>query len=86
MNTRTSRYLSITEARHKRGFKLCLTFNDGTERVMDFGPFLRAAQHPDLTKYRRPAKFREFHLHHGNLMWGDYEMLFPVADLHEGKI
>ena len=86
MKTCKPKFLSITQARPEKGYKLSLSFNDGVERVVDFGPFLRAAQHPDLAKYRRPAQFKQFHLHHGNVMWGDYEMLFPVADLHEGKI
>ena len=26
------------------------------------------------------------HLHYGDLMWGDFEMIFPIADLHRGEI
>jgi hypothetical protein len=86
MKARKPKYLSITQAQPEKDYRLCLSFNDGVERVVDFGPFLRAARHPDLTKYRHPARFKQFRLHHGNVMWGDYEMLFPVADLHEGTI
>ena len=38
------KYLEITEATYVAGYKLRLVFNDGTKRVMDFGPFLRQAQ------------------------------------------
>jgi hypothetical protein len=86
MNATTTDYLEITEARHVSGYKLRLVFGDGTSHLMDFEPFLRRAQNPDLTKYRQLRKFKSFRLHHGNLMWGDYEMIFPIADLHRGEI
>jgi hypothetical protein len=25
-------------------------------------------------------------LDYGDLMWGDYEMIFPIADLYRGEI
>ena len=86
MKTATTKYLEITEAGHVSGYKIRLTFNDGTERVMDFEPFLRKARNPDLTQYRQLRKFKGFKLHYGDLMWGDYEMIFPITDLHAGKI
>jgi hypothetical protein len=80
------KYLEITEATYVAAYKLRLVFNDGKKRVMDFAPFLRRAQHPDLTQYRQLRKFKCFHLDHGDLMWGDYEMIFPITDLHRGEI
>ena len=85
MKTKTE-YLEIVEAEHLGGHKLQLRFNDGAERVVDFGPFLRKAQNPDLMKYRDLKKFKTFRIHYGDLMWGDYEMIFPVIDLHRGEI
>jgi hypothetical protein len=79
-------YLEITDVRYVSGYKLRLTFNDGVEQVVDFEPFLRKAQNPDLTRYRQLRKFKSFQLHHGNLMWGDYEMIFPLMDLYRGEI
>ena len=86
MKTTAIQYLEIAEAKYVSGYKVRLVFNDGTERVMDFEPFLRRAQNPDLTQYRQLRKFKSFHLHYGNLMWGDYEMIFPITDLHAGII
>jgi hypothetical protein len=86
MKTPTTNYLEITEARYISDYKIRLTFNDGTVRVMDFEPFLRKARNPDLTQYRRLRKFQQFRLHYGDLMWGDYEMIFPITDLHRGEI
>ena len=82
----TTEYLEIAEVKYVSGYKLRLVFKDGVSRVMDFEPFLRRAQNPDLTQYRQLRKFKSFRLHYGNLMWGDYEMLFPIADLHRGEI
>lgn len=79
-------YLEITAAEYVSGYQVRLNFNDGTERVMDFEPFLRKARNPDLIQYRQLRKFKSFRLHYGDLMWGDYEMIFPINDLHAGRI
>jgi len=86
MKTAAKEYLEITEARHVRNYRISLRFNDGTKRVMDFGPFLRRANNPEITAYRSLRKFKSFHLHFGRLMWGDYEMIFPTVDLYKGKV
>lgn len=86
MRIQTTNYLEITEATHVSGYRIRLAFNDGTVRVLDFEPFLRKAGNPDLTQYRQLRKFKSFRLHYGDLMWGDYEMIFPIADLHAGKV
>jgi hypothetical protein len=82
----TTKYLEIMEAKYVSGYKLRLSFNDGAERIMDFESFLRHAQNPDLTQYRQLRKFKNFRLHYGNLMWGDYEMIFPIMDLYRGNL
>ena len=74
--------VEIIEAECVSGHKIRLKFSDDTSSVMDFEPFLRKATNPDLAQYRHLKKFRQFRLHYGDLMWGDYEMIFPVADLH----
>jgi hypothetical protein len=86
MITQTENYLEITEAKYVSGYKIRLTFNDGTVQIMDFEPFLRKALNPDLTQYRQMRKFKSFRLDYGDLMWGDYEMIFPTTDLHRGEI
>lgn len=78
--------IDVTEAKYKPKFKLDIAFSDGTRQLVDFGPFLKKAQNPMLTKYRELDLFKSFKIEDGNLMWGDYEMLFPVWDLHEGDI
>lgn len=86
MKTRTTQYLEVTQAKYVSGYKLLLTFNNGAVRVVDFGPFLAKARNPDTTDYRDLKKFKRFHIHDGDLMWGDYQMIFPIMDLYHGTI
>jgi hypothetical protein len=86
MKAPTTNYLEITEANYVSGYKIRLVFNDETERVVDFGPFLEKARNPDTTDYRDLKKFREFRIEHGDLIWGDFQMIFPIADLYRGEI
>lgn len=86
MKTSTSQYLEVTEAKYVSGYKLLLTFNDGAVRVVDFGPFLAKARNPDTTDYRDLKRFKSFRIKDGDLMWGDYQMIFPIMDLYHGTI
>ncbi|MSU56651.1 MAG: DUF2442 domain-containing protein [Pedosphaera sp.] len=86
MKALATKYLEIVQAGYVSGYKIRLTFNDGLVRVMDFEPFLRKALNPDITKYRQFRNFKKFHLHYGDLMWGDFDMIFPITDLHRGNI
>ncbi len=86
MKTKTINYLEIVQADYLSGYKIRLSFSDWLVRVMDFEPFLRKAMNPDITKYRQLRNFKKFHLHFGDLMWGDFDMIFPISDLHRGEI
>jgi hypothetical protein len=86
MKTKTTNYLEIVQAEYLSGYIIRLSFNDGLVREMDFEPFLRKAMNPQITKYRQLRNFKKFHLSYGDLMWGDFEMIFPIEDLHCGKI
>jgi hypothetical protein len=86
MKATATDYLEITEASHVAGHRIRLTFNDGTTRVVDFGPFLAKARNPDTTDYREVERFKRFRIESGDLVWGDYQMIFPIFDLHRGVI
>lgn len=79
-------YLRVTEAKHAAKHQVEVRFNDGSLQLVDFGPFLKHARNPMFTKYRRLSAFKSFRVHDGDLMWGDYEMIFPITDLHAGVI
>jgi len=79
-------YLRVKQASYVPRYKVDIEFNDGQRRIVDFAPFLKNAQNPMFTKYRRVKQFKSFHIDHGDLMWGDFEMIFPIEDLHHGEI
>ncbi len=79
-------YLSVVSARVVAPLTLAITFSDNETRIVDFGPFLRAAGHPDVRAYLDDARFGQFRVVDGNVNWGDYDLIFPVADLYAGSI
>lgn len=78
--------LEIRRAESAGEYTLRLTFQDGKEVTVDFGPFLHQAQHSEIRQYLDPVKFQTYRLDHGDLMWGDYDLCFPIADLYEGHV
>ena len=73
-------------AHHLSSYKLRLEFTDGTERVIDLEPFLKASRNPGIRAYLDPEKFSHFRIEYGDLVWDDYDLCFPIADLYEGQI
>ena len=67
-------------------YELRLRFSDGVERVIDFEPFLQGSGNPLIRAYLNQKKLGNFRLEHGDLLWDDYGLCFPIADLYEGRI
>ena len=86
MKPTATQYLEVTDAKYVSGHRIRLTFNDGTVREVDFGPFLAKARNPDTTDYRDLEKFKTFRIEDGDLVWGDFQMIFPIMDLYRGTI
>ena len=78
--------IDIAHAERSSGYKLKLSFSDGVERMIDFEPFLRRSRNPMIRAYLDPQKFANFRIEYGNLIWDDYELCFPIADLYENNI
>lgn len=78
--------INVTKAHYLGNYVIGIEFNDGTYREVNFKPFLCKAQHPDIRKYLDEKRFAKFEVVDGNLNWNDYEMIFPVWDLYQGKI
>ena len=79
-------HLKIDSAEYLSNYALRLFFNDGTERLVDFKPFLSKSLHPSNKKYLDEDQFSNFSLTDGNLNWNDYELIFPIWNLYNGKI
>jgi hypothetical protein len=78
--------ISITRSKYIKDYKISFSFSDGKERIIDFFNFLSNARNPMIRKYLDKQLFRKFSIDYGDIIWNDYELCFPVWDLHEGKI
>ena len=78
--------ISINKADYAGEYKIKFTFSDGVERLIDFSSFLISAKNPMTKKYLDKQLFEKFSINYGDIIWNDYEMCFPIWDLHEGKI
>jgi len=78
--------IDIVQVARLADYKLKLSFSDGVERVIDLEPFLRRSRNPMIRAYLDRQKFASFRLEHGNLIWDDYGLCFPIADLYENNI
>ncbi len=78
--------LKIDSAKYLSDYAIRIKFSDGSERVVDFKPFIFKSLHPSIKKYLDEDKFSNFSLTDGNLNWNDYEMIFPLSDLYNGQI
>ena len=78
--------IDIVRAEQVSDYKLRLYFGNGKEQVVDFEPFLRESRNPMIRAYLDAKKFASFRLEYGDLIWDDYCLCFPIADLYENRI
>ena len=78
--------LKIDSAKYLSDYVIRLRFSDGKEKLVDFKPFLSKSLHPSVKKYLDENKFSNFSLTDGNLNWNDYDLIFPLSDLYNGRI
>ena len=78
--------IDIVGAEQVEDYQLRLHFSDGVVRVVDFEPFLRASRNPLIRVYLDPARFAAVRVQDGDLVWDDYGLCFPVADLYENAL
>lgn len=86
MTLREEAVIDIVRADRLSDYKLKLRFSDGVDRVVDFELFLRKSRNPLIREYLKHKKFANFRLEHGDLVWDDYGLCFPIADLYENRI
>lgn len=78
--------ISINKALYVGDYKILFGFSDGTEKEIDFSKFLHEARNPMTRKYLDKQLFRKYTIQYGDIIWNDYEMCFPIWELHEGNI
>ncbi len=82
----TTTRINVTSATQTEKYRIQLRFDDGTEQEVDFEPFLSHSLHPDIRAYLDPVYFESFRVEYGELVWGDYDLCFPVIDLYRNQV
>ena len=78
--------ISIISAEYIGGYEIKFSFSDGIVGIIDFSEFLKNAKNQMTKKYLDQKLFQNYSIEYGDIIWNDYEMCFPIWDLHEGKI
>jgi Protein of unknown function (DUF2442) len=67
-------------------YRIRITFDDASEQTIDFKRFLSDSVHPDIRAWLDPDRFSRFRVEYGELIWGDYDLCFPMIDLYRNSI
>ncbi|HEY9000357.1 MAG TPA: DUF2442 domain-containing protein [Mucilaginibacter sp.] len=86
IETQSDDVIEIISANYIGDYAVRISFNNGTEKLVDFKPFLFKSLHPSIIKYRDEFLFKQFKIVDGNLNWNDFDLIFPVHNLHEGVV
>ena len=78
--------IKIIKIKLTEDYKLSIIFSDKKNQVIDFQPFLKQSTHPGIRKYLAKKYFKKFHIKNGDLMWGDFDLIFPIEDLYKNQI
>jgi hypothetical protein len=81
-----SSVINVVTAEQVGDCQIRLGFDDDAVQIVDFKPFLSRSQHPDIRSYLDAARFATFRIEYGELVWGDYELCFPVIDLYRNQL
>jgi len=79
-------FIEIKSVRYIGDYAIRIFFNDGSDKLVDFKPFLESSVHPSIRKYLDETKFKDYQIVGGNINWNDYDLIFPIEDLIKGKI
>jgi len=79
-------FIAIKSSRYIGDFAIRIYFSDGVNKLVDFKQFLESSLHPSISKYLDETKFKEYEIIDGNLNWNDYDIIFPIEDLYQGRI
>lgn len=78
--------IEVKSAQYIGDFAIRILFSDGFNRLVDFKSFLESSLHPSIRKYLEEDKFKTYQIVDGNLNWNDYDLIFPLEDLYQGKL
>ena len=82
----SSTVINIVAAQQIGAYRLRLVFDEGSSKEVNFEPFLTHSHHPEIRAFLKPERFSSFKVQYGELVWGDYELCFPLMDLYHNTI
>ena len=74
--------VSINKAEYLGNFRIKIYFSDDKVEIIDFTHFLKNAKNPMTRKYLNENLFTSFEIKYGDLIWDDFDMVFPIWDLY----
>ena len=81
------KYIEIIDAKDLGNLCVLLIFNDGVQRIIDIGEFIRNHPHPQYDRYLNPKLFAKFRIENRNIVWGkNWDLIFPIEQLYAGVI
>ncbi len=80
---KTIKLISVT---YLKEYQLKLVFADGVTQLVDFKPFLESSSHSEIKKYLNIKKIKKFSFVNNELIWGDFDLIFPIINLYENKL
>ena len=79
--------IAVKNAIYIDGYRICISFTDGKEKIVDFADFINTNYKEVLSKYKISSNFKRFKIEDGNIVWGkNWDLIFPVHQLYQGKI
>ena len=81
-----AKIIKLTSVTYLKEYKLNHIFADGFSQLVDFQPFLESSTHAEVKKYLNLKKFKNFNFENNELMWGDFDLIFPIIDLYENNL
>ena len=82
----SSTAINIVDAQQTGAYCLRLLFDDKSAKDVNFEPFLVHSHHPGIRAFLEPERFASFKVQYGELVWGDYELCFPIMDLYHNTL
>ena len=76
--------IKITDTEYLGQYKIKLSFNDKTEKIIDFFDLLNNSHYPNEKKYLEFQNFKQFRVDLGDLIWNDYDLCFQAKNLYQG--
>ncbi|PSR55342.1 DUF2442 domain-containing protein [Adhaeribacter arboris] len=78
--------VAIDKAVYLGGYRIKFDFSERVSQTIEAENFLKSAKNSMTKMYLDKNIFQGFRIEYGDIVWNDYEMCFPIWDLHEGKI